>query len=56
MFSISKRFFETPDQTVHALTTSMDPPVQWLEQFFDDIDEIVRELNDSLEVSLQTVS
>jgi len=56
MFSISKRFFETPDQTIHALSTSLNPPVQWLEQFFEDIDEIVRQLNGSLEVSLQTVS
>ena len=56
MFSITKRFFEVPDQTMHALTTSLNPPVQWLEQFFDDINEIVMQLQDSLEVSLLRVS
>ena len=55
MFSITKRFFELPEQTLHTILASEasgdTTEVTWMENFFDDVHELILQLETKLQVS-----
>ena len=55
MFSITKRFFELPEQTLHTILSSEasgdTTELTWMEKFFDDVHELILQLETKLQVS-----